>query len=203
MASALGLGLLVGFTIAAMPGPLFFLTLRRTLERGWRYGLVSGMGIASGDAAYAALAAFGVTAVTNFLIGQRRWIGLAGGIALVVLGLRTLVTRPAQSEARVEAKPGLPGAYLSMVGLTLSNPPTILSFTAVFAGLGVQAGPGWASALTLVIGVALGSALWWVVLTGLASVLRRRLTPPITRGIGIVAGLALIGFGVFTIARVP
>lgn len=195
MARALGLGLLVGFTIAASPGPIFFLTLRRTLERGWRYGLVSGMGVATGDASYAALAAFGVTAVTSFLIGQRRWIGFAGGIAIVLLGLRTVLTRPAQREARVEAQAGLPGAYFSTVALTLSNPPTILSFVAVFAGLGLQVGPGWASALALVIGVALGSALWWVVLTGLVTLLRRRLTPRITRGIGIASGLALIGFG--------
>jgi threonine/homoserine/homoserine lactone efflux protein len=201
MASAVGLGLVVGFTIAASPGPIFFLTLRRTLERGWRYGVISGMGVASGDATYAALAAFGVTAVTSFLVGQRRWIGLAGGIAIVLLGLRTVLMRPAQGKARAEPQPGLSGAYLSSVGLTLSNPPTILSFTAVFAGLGVQAGPGWASPLALVTGVALGSALWWVVLTGVVSGLRRRLTPRITRGIGIVSGLALIAFGVFIIAR--
>ena len=78
MARALALGFVVGFPIAASPGPIFFLVLRRTLARGWRSGLVSGLGVATGDAIYAALAAFGVAVITNFLIGQRRLIGLLG-----------------------------------------------------------------------------------------------------------------------------
>src|SRR5437868_5331600 len=77
MTRTLALGFLVGLAIAASPGPMFFLVLRRTLARGWRSGLVSGFGVATGDATYAALAAFGVAAVTNILVGQRRWIGLA------------------------------------------------------------------------------------------------------------------------------
>src|SRR5437867_1951329 len=93
MARALGLGFLVGFLIAASPGPIFFLVLRRTLARGWHSGIISGLGVATGDAIYAALAAFGVTVVSNFLIGQRRWIGLVGGGALILIGLRTLVGR--------------------------------------------------------------------------------------------------------------
>src|SRR5213592_2666684 len=94
MARALALGFVVGFPIAASPGPISFLVLRRTLARGWRSGLVSGLGVATGDAIYAALAAFGVAVVTNVLISQRRWIGLLGGIALVVIGLRTISHNP-------------------------------------------------------------------------------------------------------------
>src|SRR4029077_5625498 len=75
---------------ALSPGPIFFLVLRRTLTRGWRSGLVSCLGVATGDATYAALAAFGVAAVTTFLIAERRWIGLVGGIAIALIGLQTL-----------------------------------------------------------------------------------------------------------------
>src|ERR1700681_1518353 len=91
MARALALGFIVGFPIALSPGPIFFLTLRRTLARGWRSGLVSGLGIATGDATYAALAAFGVAAVTTFLLAERRWIGLVGGMAISFIGIRTLM----------------------------------------------------------------------------------------------------------------
>src|SRR5919108_46793 len=94
MARALALGFFVGLPIAAAPGPMFVLVLRRTLERGWRNGLSSGFGIATGDAIYAALAAFGVAAITSLLIAQRRWIGLAGGIALALIGLRALLNPP-------------------------------------------------------------------------------------------------------------
>src|SRR5205814_6221096 len=141
MARALALGLLVGFPIAASPGPISFLVLRRTLARGWRSGLVSGLGVATGDAIYAALAAFGVAVVTNVLISQRRWIGLLGGIALVVIGLRTISQNPPPRSSPKRAD------YASMVALTLTNPPTILSFSAVFAGLGLRVEAGWLARL--------------------------------------------------------
>lgn len=194
MARALALGFLVGLPIAASPGPMFFLTLRRTLANGWRSGLIGALGIATGDGIYAALAAFGVTAITEVLVGQRRWIGLAGGIAIIVIGARIAKARPEATPAsRIEREPA--AAYASMVVLTLSNPPTILSFTAIFAGLGIHVSGGWGPALALVAGVLLGSTAWWIVMTGAASLLRERLTPSMTRGIAIASGLVLIGFG--------
>jgi len=217
MTRTLALGFLVGLAIAASPGPMFFLVLRRTLARGRRSGLVSGFGVATGDAIYAALAAFGVAAVTNVLVGQRRWIGLVGGIGLVLIGLRGLETRaPTLTLPRRRGREKSPyewekekspyewekeessrmrgRQYASMVALTLSNPATILSFTAVFAGLGVHVGSGW-QPFGLVAGVMLGSALWWVVLTIVVSLVRERLTAPATRAIGIASGLVLVGFG--------
>ncbi|HKV31744.1 MAG TPA: LysE family translocator [Candidatus Dormibacteraeota bacterium] len=215
MARALVLGFLIGFPIAASPGPIFSLVLRRTLSRGSRSGLVSGLGVATGDAIYAGLAAFGVAAITNVLLEQRRWLGLGGGVAIALIGLRTI--RSGRHRERLKRSPGIqaPHAwaggpapegegneigglalhYGSMVALTLGNPATILSFIAVFAGFGLRVGAGWQPAVALVAGVMLGSALWWLGLAAAVSVIRRRLTPRIIRGIGIVAGLALIGFG--------
>ena len=200
MARALALGFVVGFPIAASPGPIFFLVLRRTLARGWRSGLVSGLGVATGDAIYAALAAFGVAVITNFLIGQRRLIGLLGGIALLVIGLRTLRQNPRPlSRGEAETRPARRERldYASMVALTLTNPPTILSFSAVFAGLGLRVDSGWQPAIALVIGVMVGSALWWILVSALASLVRVRVTPRTTRGIGVVSGIALAGFGIW------
>jgi len=200
MARALALGFLVGFPIAVSPGPIFFLVLRRTLARGWRSGLVSGLGVATGDATYAALAAFGVAAVSTVLIAERRWIGLVGGVAISLIGLRALKgPHPDPPPRAGEGNGQLAGVYGSMVALTLSNPSTILSFAAVFAGLGIHVTGGWGPALALVLGVWLGSLTWWLVLTGVASRLRERLTLPTIRCIGTASGIALIGFGVVTI----
>jgi threonine/homoserine/homoserine lactone efflux protein len=204
---ALVFGLLVGLPIAAAPGPMFFLVIRRTLARGWRSGLVSGLGVAAGDAAYAALAAFGVAALTNFLVAERRWISLVGGIGLMVIGLGTVVgtpspTLPARGRemARQVGREELVRDYASTWALTLSNPPTILSFAAVFAGLGPRVSSGWAAAIALVVGVMLGSALWWVVLSAIVSAVRERLTPRVTRAIALISGLALVAFGTLTVA---
>ncbi|HXN56994.1 MAG TPA: LysE family transporter [Candidatus Angelobacter sp.] len=208
MARALALGFLVGFPIAVSPGPIFFLVLRRTLARGWRSGFVSGLGVATGDASYAALAAFGVAAVTTVLVAERRWIGLVGGVAIALIGLQgfrhPLPDPPPQTGEGDVGKGGGRDArgrrdYFSILALTLSNPSTILSFTAVFAGLGLHVAGGRGPAVALVVGVWLGSVVWWVLLTGAASRLRERLTPSIIRGFGLVSGIALVAFGVITI----
>ena len=209
MARALVFGFLVGLPIAAAPGPMFFLVIRRTLAGGWRSGLVSGFGVATGDAVYAALAAFGVAAITNFLVAERRWISLVGGIALIVIGLRTIVGTPSltlptggRELPRVDegALPQSLGTYLSTLALTLSNPPTILSFAAVFSALAPRVSYGWAPAIALVLGVMLGSALWWVTLTAIVSAVRERLTPRVTRAIALISGLALVVFGTVIVA---
>ena len=201
MASNLLRGLVLGVAIAASPGPIFFLCLRRTLARGWVSGIASGLGVATGDGIYAALAAFGVAAVTGALVAQRRWLALLGGGALLVLGLRSLLAGPAKSEPEpVPANTGLGAGYLSTLALTLTNPATILAFAAVFAGLGLGRTGGGPAAVLLVAGVLLGSTLWWVVLASLVASLRRRITPAVVRGISLLSGLAILAFGVLAIA---
>jgi threonine/homoserine/homoserine lactone efflux protein len=193
-------GFALGFAIAASPGPIFFLCLRRTLLRGRLNGLVSGLGVATADGAYAALAAFGVGAVTSVLVGDRRWLALGGGIALVVLGLRTVVGRPAPAEAAPSTSgSGLGWAYVSTLGLTITNPATIVSFAALVATLGIGLSGGYLRPSLLVLGVFLGSATWWCVLAGLVASLRTRVTPKVVRSVSALSGLAIAGLGVMAI----
>jgi threonine/homoserine/homoserine lactone efflux protein len=193
-------GFALGFAIAASPGPIFFLCLRRTLVRGRLNGLISGLGVATADGFYAALAAFGVGAVTSVLVGERRWLALAGGIALVILGVRTAVDRPAPAEAAPSTNgSGLGWAYISTLGLTITNPATILSFAALVATLGIGFSGGYLRPSLLVLGVFLGSATWWSVLAGLVASLRTRVTPRVVRGISALSGLAITALGVLAI----
>ncbi len=99
MSSLLLRGFLLGFAVAASPGPIFLICLRRTVVRGWLNGLVSGSGVATADGLYAGVAAFGVGAITTALMGQRRWLALAGGVLLIALGVRILLDRPEPVEA--------------------------------------------------------------------------------------------------------
>src|SRR5918997_6693891 len=159
--------MLIGFAIAAPVGPIGVLCIRRTLAEGRLSGLVSGLGAATADAVYGAVAALGLTFVTEFLIGGEAWLRLVGGAFLVFIGVRTFLARPVE-RAAPSARSGLPGAYASTFFLTLTNPTTILSFAAIFAGLEVagDASGSALSAMLLVLGVFLGSAAWWVVLSG-------------------------------------
>jgi threonine/homoserine/homoserine lactone efflux protein len=190
-------GLILGFTIAATVGPISLLTIRRTLAHGRVYGLASGIGVALADATYAAIAAFGLTAITSVLVGGRMLLGLVGGAFLVVLAIRTMTTRPADV-AVVTERPGLLGAFGSIFGLTMTNPMTILSFAGLFAGLGLT-GTGGADAGLLVLGVFLGSTSWWVILTGVVAVLRSRVTLRALTWVNRISGAAILVFAVFAI----
>ena len=188
----LGRGFVLGFTIAAAVGPISLLTIRRTLAHGRAYGLASGMGVAAADATYGAIAAFGLTAVTTILVGWRPVLGLVGAAFLAFLAWRTFRSRAAEI-AVADDRPGLGGAFVSIFGLTMTNPMTILSFAALFAGFGVVGGGGIGAAV-LVLGVFAGSAAWWLVLTWVVSVLRSRITLRGLTWVNRIAGVALFGF---------
>jgi threonine/homoserine/homoserine lactone efflux protein len=191
-------GLGIGFTVAAAVGPISLLTMRRTIAHGRVYGLASGLGVASADASYGAVAAFGLTAVTALLVGARTVLAFAGGAFLVWLAIRTIRTRPAAAAAETDARPGLAAAYLSIYGLTMTNPMTILSFAGIFAGLGLG-GRGGPEAALLTIGVFLGSSLWWVLLTAVVGRLRERISGRALLWINRVSGTVLLAFGAVAI----
>lgn len=211
-------GVVLGFSIAAPVGPIGVLCIRRTLADGCLIGFVSGLGAATADMFYGAVAAFGLRAVSDLLTGQRLWLHLLGGAFLCALGLRTLTRKPAtlgnsavaaSGASRGQVMPGavplrprrhrlqLAGAYLSTLGLTLTNPATILSFAVIFAGLGVAgAQAGYLSAAALVAGVFCGSALWWLLLTRGVGWLRERLGVRTLHAVNVLSGAILVGFGV-------
>jgi len=187
-------GFALGFSIAAVLGPIGVLCIRRTLSSGFLTGFLSGLGAATADATYASIAAFGVTALATLLVDQRTLLRLVGGAFLLYLGLRTLRTAQALRAASDVTVRGLLAAYASTFGLTMSNPMTILSFVAILAGLGLGSMQGGEDALALVLGVFLGSAAWWLVLAGLVSLLRARLTPRVFRVINIGSGVLILAF---------
>jgi threonine/homoserine/homoserine lactone efflux protein len=189
-------GLLIGFSIAAPVGPIGVLCIRRTLAEGRLTGFLSGMGAASADMFYGAVAAFGLTAVQNVLLGQSIWLRIGGGIFLLVLGVKTFFSRPAGASAK-SARGGLFGAYLSTFFLTITNPLTILSFLAIFAGLRLaETNGGYTSATVMVLGVFLGSAAWWLALSTGVSFLREKFTPALLIWVNRLAGVIIFVFGV-------
>jgi threonine/homoserine/homoserine lactone efflux protein len=120
------------------------------------------MGAATADGVYGAIAAFGLTAVTDLMIGQSAWLGFIGGLFLCFLGVRTFMAAPAEPTA-TPSPSALFSVFSSTFVLTLTNPTTILSFVAIFAGLGLgNTGGNYIASTVMVIGVFVGSALWWL-----------------------------------------
>ena len=188
-------GLIVGFSIAAPVGPIGLLCIQRSLTRGRGAGLVSGLGAATADAMYGSVAGFGVSFVSTFLVSQQSWIRLVGGAFLIYLGAKIWRSKP-RDAGTVEADHGLLGDYASTLALTLSNPLTIISFAAIFSGLGLAgAGGDYVAAAALVSGVFSGSTLWWVILSTAVSSFRKRLEQGAMRWVDRVSGTVILAFG--------
>jgi threonine/homoserine/homoserine lactone efflux protein len=195
-------GLVIGFSIAAPVGPIGVLCIRRTLTGGRILGLLSGLGAATADAIYGCVAGFGMTFISSFLIHQKMWLGMVGGLFLCYLGLKTFLAKPAE-QASSAASAGSIGAYASTFFLTLTNPMTILSFAAIFAGLGIGSSRGnYLSAAVLVLGVFTGSSLWWLALSIGFSTIRSKFNPQGLRWVNRVSGVVISGFGLFALMSV-
>lgn len=192
-------GLIIGFSIAAPVGPIGILCIRRTLSEGRISGFLSGLGAATADALYGCVAGFGLTIISSFLVDQRFWIQLVGGVFLLALGIKTLRSAPAERPAAATST-GLIASYLSTLFLTLTNPMTIISFAGIFAALGVaETGGDLLAAAGLVMGVFIGSAAWWLLLSGGVGLLRERLSAGILGWTNRVSGIVLLTFGVIAV----
>jgi threonine/homoserine/homoserine lactone efflux protein len=168
------------------------LVIRRTLAEGRLIGLVSGLGAATADALYGLVAALGLSAVSAALISVADPLRIIGGLFLAWLGWRTLRSKPAERAAET-ASTG--GAYLSTLALTLTNPMTMLAFLGIFAALSDptrSAQP--ANTLLMAVGIATGSALWWLLLSAGVSLLRQRITSKAMRAINLISGAVILLF---------
>jgi threonine/homoserine/homoserine lactone efflux protein len=202
VASALLAGYLLGLAIAASPGAMGLLCIRRTLTSGWREGFSTGLGVATADAIYAGIAAAGITAITRLLLAQQRWLALGGGLALLALGLWGLRGARAATGTDDDAtdaprRAGPVACYASSIGLTLANPTTILSFAAAFSSLTTL---GSLAPPFLVAGTFAGSTTWWLLLSGGTALARRRLSPRAIRILRTVSAAVLAALGLASMA---
>jgi threonine/homoserine/homoserine lactone efflux protein len=191
-------GLIIGFTIAAAVGPITLLVIRRTIDHGGIYGFVSGLGVATADATYGGIAAFGLTAVTSVLVSGHLVLGVVGGAIIVLIGLRTMRIRPTRPATDAD-RPGLIGAFASIYALTMTNPLTIVLYAGVFAGIGLAAGASFLDAAVLTLAVWAGSTLWWVVLCAPVAWARERVSTKVLVWVNRISGGALVAFGIVAV----
>jgi threonine/homoserine/homoserine lactone efflux protein len=194
-------GILIGFAMAVPVGPIGIICIRKTLTDGRLRGMIIGLGAATADLLYACVAAFGLTVVSNAIATERTWIRLVAGSFLLFLGVRTFRAHPADPKVPVNSS-GLLRSYLYTVFLTLTNPTTIFAFIAVFAALGLGDKLSIVSASTLVIGVFIGSVLWFQLLSSGVIFFRKKLDIVGLRWVNRIAGVLIIISGVIAIVSV-
>lgn len=189
-------GLIIGFSIAAPVGPIGVLCIARSLHEGALTGFVTGIGAAAADGAYGIIAAFGLTFISSFLLGHQLWIRLIGGVFLCYLGIKTFLAKTTLKTNIAVEKKNLFNASLTTFFLTLTNPMTILSFVAVFAGLGLgSTHTDYSEAIAMVIGVITGSLAWWLLLSFGIGVFRTRIKITVLHWINYFSGAIIFLFG--------
>ncbi len=193
-------GLILGFSIAAPVGPIGIHCIRKTLSFGRLSGLVSGLGAAAADLIYGIIAAFGLNFISNALVAGQFWLKLIGGLFLLYLGIKTFLSKTKVESEKKMSRGTLLKDFVTTFFLTITNPMTILSFIAIFAGLGLSQGGG--NSTLLVLGVFLGSALWWLLLCEFVTLFRKRIEQKIMLWINRVAGLIIFAFGVAALITV-
>jgi threonine/homoserine/homoserine lactone efflux protein len=187
-------GLVVGFLVAIPVGPIGLLCIQRTLSEGKMHGLVSGLGAATADAIFGLIAALGLTVISNFLEEKQLWLRLFGGLFLCYLGVRTFLSKPA--ETPLANTPSHIGNYGSTFLLALTSPITILVFAAVFAGLGaVTSSTQYFFVGLSVAGVFIGSAFWWFMLCGVAGILHGKISYDKLTRLNKSSGIIITVFG--------
>jgi threonine/homoserine/homoserine lactone efflux protein len=186
--------IIIGLTIAAPVGPIGILCIRRTLVRGFLHGFISGLGAATADALYGSIIAFGLTALSSYLLNASLGLNIVGGLFLLYLGITTMRTPPTSGTSQTPASSTLLKDYLSTFALTVTNPMTILAFIGIFAGLGQSTNTNAHNPFIIVAGVFLGSALWWLLLNSSANLLRHRMTEDIMLWVNRISGLVITLF---------
>jgi threonine/homoserine/homoserine lactone efflux protein len=194
-------GMLVGMIIAVPAGPVGVLCIRRTILHGRAAGFLSGMGAATADAMFGIIAGFGLTVISDVLLGYQVWLRVAGGAFLLCIGVSALFADPLTGTRTQRDPETLFADYASTFVLTITNPVTILAFLAIFAGIGFSGAEATLGrAAILVLGVWLGSLLWWGLLSLGAGLLhlsvRRDQLVWVNRGSGgilVLSGVALLG----------
>lgn len=191
-------GLIIGFAMAVPIGPLGVMCIRKTLAEGHSRGMIIGLGAATVDSLYGGIGAFGLTFVSDLIASQTFWLRLVGGGLLLFLGVRTYRAKRKDSIIPFEKK-GLLGSYISSFLLALTNPVTIFAFVAVFAAFGLGHKLSFLSAGLLVLGVFIGTCVWFLTLSYVATVFRKKLDSGgmiwvnrISGGLIILSGVAAL-----------
>lgn len=192
-------GIIIGLSASVPLGPIGLICIQKTLNNKRTNGIVAGTGAALADTFFAVVAAFGISAVHNFIETQQLFLRISGGIILIFLGFKFLLTNPAiQIRKKRNKNNNLWADFASVFLLTLSNPLTVVIFGAIFAGFGIIPKESrWLDVIMLISGVFIGAMIWWISLVNIINLFRKKFRLRRLWWMNKIMGVIIIVFGLF------
>jgi threonine/homoserine/homoserine lactone efflux protein len=188
-------GIIIGLTLAVPIGPISLLCIQRTIAEGRLHGIVSGLGVSTADSFYAAITVLGLTVISSLIIAHQYLFRSIAGIILILIGIRVFMLVPSGLNQKSVHEPYLKD-YLSMVGIAIANPMTLVFFLVILPGFGVIIQESaFVPAAEFVAGVFFGSAVWWIILCGSVGSVRSRISVKNLALINRISGVLISCFG--------
>ncbi len=194
-------GILIGLIFGLPAGAVGVMTIQRTLRFGMKGGLITGLGSSAADCVYACIGAFGITLVSDFLLEYQLPISLIGSGLIIFMGVRLIKERASNTTGNLQESYNKPRFFLSAFCVTITNPTAILTFLFAFSWFGISGNEETMDRISLVAGVFAGTFLWWLVLSALAEVVRKKANHKSLRKLNRLFGVILLAFAAIVLVR--
>lgn len=197
-------GIIIGLSISVPLGPIGMLCIQRSLNRGQKYGLVTGLGATTSDLLYTIVTLFFLSFVVDFIDAHKFVIQLIGASLVIVFGIwifRTNpVTQPRAQDQKVEHS--LFEDFITSFFLTLSNPLILFVLIALFAHFTfITRQTKLFEIIIGLVSIVLGAGAWWFLLTYFASHFRNRINVRELKLVNKITGGFIILLGIFGIIK--
>lgn len=193
-------GLLIGMIFGVPAGAIGALTIQRTLEKGFRAGIVTGMGSSAADLIYSCVGIFGITIISDFLTVHQTVIQIAGGVLILLLGI-SILRKKEFSYTRQSTNSTPLFWFLSSFTAALFNPATVLSFMIAFTTFGITGDMSAYQGAFLAAGILTGTLCWWFTLSGVVDRFRKKVTDNIYKWLNRILGSLMILLSIVMIIR--
>lgn len=193
-------GVLIGLLFGVPAGAVGAMTVQRTWNYGIKAGLLTGFGSSVADCIYACVGAFGLTVISEFLLKYQTVINLAGGGLVLYMGLHLLLSKKKPDE--IPSVSGRIKTFLSSFLVGITNPAAVLTFLFAFSYFGISGDTNLMQGICLVIGVFLGTYLWWTALSVIVGILKGRQKKEHLQVMNRIFGVILCLFGMVVFIRI-
>ena len=186
-------GLLIGIIFGVPVGAVGAMCVSRSLNGGVKSGIVTGLGASAAELFYSIVGAFGITVVSGFLEQHSVIINILGGALVIAMGVMTFLKAPEGQEDKNKA--GYAGMFLSAFAVCITNPAAVITYLFAFSYFGINGTLSAANGTLLVTGIVAGTQIWWIILSFLSQLIKKKAGEKGFVIMNRLFGLIMIGFG--------